>query len=1023
MYFKKLVSGLLAAALVVTSVQLPAAAAEGGSVSDGVSNDGLIASYTFNGTLANGVENGTAASAIATGLIAYNSNLEYVEGKDGTGIKLGDYGLMLDSEGLGENFAVSAWMKPDGTLAVNQAVLFAGEHVSKRQDWIGVAGNKSGTNQVKFWEHGGTGELTWSTLATPDISAEWHHVVLTGSSTAVEMYVDGTKVEKTGDATESIVTPFTTEGSYLCVGVNSWDTEFTGTVDEVNVYNKFLSDAEVTALYNATKDKTGTADFTKEQYFAWGEVIPTISGTVKKGETGKISVELPKGIEASDVTLTYKSTDEQTATVDNNGTVSGVKGGKTEITVTAALNNKPGDNGSYGPSDIDVKSGTVEVTVFDPDQVELPDDMVAYYTFDDSSVTNLTGKETATLCAAEAKKYSGAAVYEEGMNEDKGKALKLGSYGLKLNQANLGKEFTLSMWMKASAALPSNRAVTLLGTNNPAENWIAIAGNDGTNTAKVWAKDAEGGLYSWDTVATQEIPQSWQHITFVGTDGEISFYVNGVKKWTIDSSNPLDEANGDILVGITYWQDGVFPGSVDDIMVFNTAKTDEEVSQIDEALFNGMLQASADKEFTEEMLLGKNTDKEDVKYNLNLPDELDGATVTWTSTKPDVVAADGTVINTAQQEEVTLSAEITAGILKATKEITVKVAALDRSELDQLVEEAKEIDTTYATAASKERLEAAIAAGEAAKSYEQVETATEELNKAISAFKLQEEYVNPFGLIAEPVAKQTIKVGESKQLVVIPESIKDTTTIEYLTSNDGVVKFANGTATGAAIGKATVTAIVTSKYNNYVMEYSVALDVVKADDPIPTPDPGNGNGGGNNNGGSNNGGSNTDGNNSTVAPDTAKAELNISKLTMGKGEKVTLKVLNTTGKVTFKSSKTKVATVASNGKITAKKKGSATITATLADGTTLNCKVTVKNAPKKITLKKSKASLKKGKTTKIKVKFPSGTASYKLTYKSNKKSIATVDATGKVTAKKKGSATITVTTFNKKTAKFKVTVK
>ena len=58
----------------------------------------------------------------------------------------------------------------------------------------------------------------------------------------------------------------------------------------------------------------------------------------------------------------------------------------------------------------------------------------------------------------------------------------------------------------------------------------------------------------------------------------------------------------------------------------------------------------------------------------------------------------------------------------------------------------------------------------------------------------------------------------------------------------------------------------------------------------------------------------------------------------------------------------------------------------------------------------------------IKVKLPKNTASCKITYKTSNKKVATVSASGKVTAKKKGKATITVTTFNKKKATLKIAV-
>lgn len=146
--------------------------------------------------------------------------------------------------------------------------------------------------------------------------------------------------------------------------------------------------------------------------------------------------------------------------------------------------------------------------------------------------------------------------------------------------------------------------------------------------------------------------------------------------------------------------------------------------------------------------------------------------------------------------------------------------------------------------------------------------------------------------------------------------------------------------------------------------------------------------------------------------------LDKKKVTLGVGEKVTLKVSGTKN-VSWSSSSKNVAV--SKGKITAKKKGKATITAK-AEGVELKCTVTVKAAPKKLILKsKKKVTIKKNKTTKIKVSLPKNTAGA-LKYKSSKKAVASVDAKGVVKGKKKGTAKITVTAANNKKAKVTVTV-
>ena len=80
-----------------------------------------------------------------------------------------------------------------------------------------------------------------------------------------------------------------------------------------------------------------------------------------------------------------------------------------------------------------------------------------------------------------------------------------------------------------------------------------------------------------------------------------------------------------------------------------------------------------------------------------------------------------------------------------------------------------------------------------------------------------------------------------------------------------------------------------------------------------------------------------------ISSDSKGIVLNKSTLSVKKGKKATLKVSYksySNKKVTWKSSNTKIATV-KNGKITAKKKGTCTITVT-QNGATSKCKITVK---------------------------------------------------------------------------------
>ena len=159
----------------------------------------------------------------------------------------------------------------------------------------------------------------------------------------------------------------------------------------------------------------------------------------------------------------------------------------------------------------------------------------------------------------------------------------------------------------------------------------------------------------------------------------------------------------------------------------------------------------------------------------------------------------------------------------------------------------------------------------------------------------------------------------------------------------------------------------------------------------------------------------------------ASVKINVGKtLTIGQKEKVAIKATITPSKasqkVTWKSSKTSVAEI-KNQKIIGKKPGKSVITAKTSNGKIAKCTVTVKKAPKKISLNAMTSTLKKGKSYRIKIKFPKNTFSYKVTYSSNHKEIASVSEKGVVTTKKKGTAVITVKTFNGKKASIKIKVK
>lgn len=162
--------------------------------------------------------------------------------------------------------------------------------------------------------------------------------------------------------------------------------------------------------------------------------------------------------------------------------------------------------------------------------------------------------------------------------------------------------------------------------------------------------------------------------------------------------------------------------------------------------------------------------------------------------------------------------------------------------------------------------------------------------------------------------------------------------------------------------------------------------------------------------------------------------LNATSLTIYK-DKTILLTADTlvNGSVSWTSSNKDVVAMNNSGmaRITGKKAGTTTITATNAKGKKATCIITVEELEREpaqptqptqpqtvavtgITLNKTSATIEKGKTLNLTATVnPNNATDKKVTWKSNNTNVATVDSSGKVTAKAVGTATITATAGGK----------
>ena len=782
----KLISGLLAGALMLSSVVVPAKV-QAKTVD---LESGLVASYSFDdGSLSSST--GAAATAVVTGLGAYQEILTYENDRNnGKAVRLGDYGLKLNRQNLGENLTVSLWLKPDGTLAENQSVLFLGHHNPEK--WLAVAGN-GGTN-CKFWANGnGYG---WAVLGNTAInSADWHQLTLVGSADGMAAYLDGALW---GSASTN--SPLVGEDQDIYVGVTNWDAEFKGLVDEVKVYSRALSEAEIYRLYDG---ETAASELLSTT----GVTVSPATLNMLPGRTQELAISLHPVVEAAEPDIAFESSNGEVATVTPDGTVTAVGSGETIITVSVTL---------------DGVTKTAQTAVIVTSSLEAH--LVASFDFEGNLSNGKDG--TATALAKNLNAYRGEVEYSDGHS---GQAVRLGDYGLQLNTKNIGTDYTVSFWMKNEEQLVGNQVLALLGYHAP-ENWIALSGNRVGSVVKFWGNG--GAFRTHTTLSTLTLPvMEWHQITITGTDGEVSLYRDGVLVSETTSNNPLSGENADVYLGVNYW-DALFVGLVDEVRVYDLAMTQEEVQEQALEAFQAAFEAQAEQALEAADLLAAGQHADAVSQDLTLPATAGGLDVTWKSDKPSVISNDGTVYSPAEDTEVTLTATFQEGQLRHQKTFTFTVQAPDRVRLVQLMEQAEAVNTAYLTEVSAARLEQAMAAAKAAQDYAAVENAISMLELALNYLQYRTEAVNPFAQIQDPVSQITLEPGETGNIFSVPASIEDFVTVTYRSNNDQIAAYENGVVTPVANGKTIVTATVTAGYDGFSVEYSTAVEVTGFTEPV-----------------------------------------------------------------------------------------------------------------------------------------------------------------------------------------------
>lgn len=626
---KKLLAGVLCISMIMQN-GLPAAvvAAPAGTETAEETNEMVLADFNFDTTNENGGFDGKNATA---SIVGSNVSLEE-HAKNGSAVRLGDKSY-LDVRASDGSSLLTGWdcvtVSFDVKLTEKLSwILYAAPDAAApaypKEKYLGFVreGGKSDLVVQRYLNTNGRPGSAQCAV-TNDV---WNHVeaVITEKETVLQIN-DGA--------------PVTCASSYLLSDI--------------------LKDASILQVGKANWGEGEYSDMALDNL----KITGSIGESVKADESLSVMEGKRKSLHVTgisryaDPVITYTSADESIAAVDPAGVVTGKKAGTTSVTVKVARGTA-------------VKTMQTSVTVKPREEMRT----ISSLDFDADSIG-----DAVALCKG-LTEYTGDISYEEGRS---GRAVRLDGYGLKLNKANVGENYTVSLWMKQDGILSENQQILFLGQgNNDRENWLAFAGDRGTaETYEIWTRNTTetSAISGWNYLDEDagQIAGQWAMVTVTGNGTDFCAYLNGeplelngIGKTYDTIRNAANILNGeeqDIYVGVNFWN-STFSGLIDDVVVYDQDLTAAEVKTLYEQQY---LECVA-----EHLSLG---DLTAVSEDLTLPDGEGGVTVTWSSDREDVLAADGTVARQEQDTKVTLTAHFSYGSASLEKNYEVTVVHADAS--------------------------------------------------------------------------------------------------------------------------------------------------------------------------------------------------------------------------------------------------------------------------------------------------------------------------------------------------------
>ena len=555
-----------------------------------IESGGLFAHYTFDGNAqdVSGNENhGVYVNATLTEDRFGVSNSDYLLNGSNNVIE-----AQIDNSNqdiLKDELSISIWVRRDGDGSGTPRIISNGDNRFFLFDHQG--GERFSARHILEREYRWSGSNKYA-------DGEWSHIVFTskrntsGNNDGIfRIFQDGVLVRDYVNWASSNNWTLNDKiyfGNYSRNG-NDW---FKGAVDDVRIYNKFLTNSEVEVLYSKESEGSdlntivipaGSTSAVKYVYAEDDAVMGesdeklTVSiETVTNGNKASTSTSVEVTIKDNDVKPDVTLSGENTTNTINEGFANEGTGKYSKLTANLSVaTTQPvtvnlSASGTASSSDYRLSSDTLNVT---------NSGLVAYYDFDgdanDESGNSNNGTITNATLTADRHGNSNKAYSFDGNNS----YVEIPWTG----SIRVEGDITMSVWLNIKDKennYSGGYGRIIRAPSDYYEMWVNW-NNSGVNNRSVYARSGGQGI----SLSSNEniLEETWNHVVYTYTSDTLRIYVNGsevskqFKNWDWNNSLP---GSGNLYIGAYGPNNNTFLGSLDDVRIYERALSATEISAL-----------------------------------------------------------------------------------------------------------------------------------------------------------------------------------------------------------------------------------------------------------------------------------------------------------------------------------------------------------------------------------------------------------------------------------------------------------